>query len=376
MLPNFVRTAVVTTLLAAAVLPAKGQAPTDMPPSQGMVILRNGEVIEGKISRDEGIYIVNLPNGRIRIKQANVELVCKSLEEGYRRKRAIIQVGNVHDHLDLAEWCLRHNLLGPATIELADATVADPKNPMIAALRHRLKMAMEPPPPAELHSKTLFTPGPSNDDLDRMVRGMPRGSVETFTQSVQPLLLNNCATSGCHGPQSENGLRLWHIAAGRPSSRRTTQRNLCSALQFIDRENPSASRLLTAATKPHGTLQHPIFSEHHTLQYQRLLDWANQIARPEPPDQPESVAQWSARDERVARRSRTGTVAAGSDTRAAPAVHSAATAFSRCCNSRQGRQRGHARLVRPARRSVRSRRFQSPLRAEETSVAFSHPHIT
>ncbi len=291
MLPNFVRTAVVTTLLAAAVLPAKGQAPTDMPPSQGMVILRNGEVIEGKISRDEGIYIVNLPNGRIRIKQADVELVCKSLEEGYRRKRAIIQVGNVHDHLDLAEWCLRHNLLGPATIELADATVADPKNPMIAALRHRLKMAMEPPPPAELHSKTLFTPGPSNDDLDRMVRGMPRGSVETFTQSVQPLLLNNCATSGCHGPQSENGLRLWHIAAGRPSSRRTTQRNLCSALQFIDRENPSASRLLTAATKPHGTLQHPIFSEHHTLQYQRLLDWANQIARPEPPDQPESVAR-------------------------------------------------------------------------------------
>ena len=29
-----------------------------------------------------------------------------------------------------------------------------------------------------------------------MIRGMPHGAVETFTQSVQPLLLNNCATRG------------------------------------------------------------------------------------------------------------------------------------------------------------------------------------
>jgi hypothetical protein len=278
-------------LLATAFSQAKGQPPTAGQPIQGMVILHNGEVIEGKITLDEGIYIVDLPNGRIRIKQADVDLVCKSLEEGYRRKRAIIQVGNVHDHLDLAEWCLRHNLLGLATVELADATAADPKNPMIAALQHRLKMAMEPPPPAELHSKKLLTAGPSNDELDRMVRGMPRGAVETFTQSVQPLLLNNCATAGCHSPQSETGLRLWHIASGRPSSRRTTQRNLYSALQFIDRENPSASKLLTAASKPHGTVQHPIFGEHQTLQYQHLLDWASQIARPEAAEQPESVAR-------------------------------------------------------------------------------------
>ena len=59
------------------------------PPVQGMVLLRNGEVIEGRVSRDEGIYIVDLPNGRIRIRQADVDLVCSSLEEGYRRKRAV-----------------------------------------------------------------------------------------------------------------------------------------------------------------------------------------------------------------------------------------------------------------------------------------------
>jgi hypothetical protein len=291
MLAHLARIAAVAMLLATPFSQAWGQSPTAAPRVQAMILLRNGEVIGGRITHDDGLYIVDLPNGRIRIKQADVDLVCRNLEEGYRRKRAVIQVGNVHDHLDLAQWCMRHNLFGLATVELADATAADPKNPMIAALRHRLKMAMEPPPPADPRSRKLLMPGPSNDELDRMVRGMPHGAVETFTQSVQPLLLNNCATAGCHGPQSQTGLRLWHIASSRPSSRRTTQRNLYSALQFIDRENPSASRLLTAATKPHGTVLHPIIGEHQVLQYQRLMDWVSQMARPESAEQPESVVR-------------------------------------------------------------------------------------
>jgi hypothetical protein len=293
MLAQIARTAVFLAFLAAAIPQARAQSPAVAVPVQRMVILRNGEVVEGKVTLYEGTYIVDLPIGRIRIKQADVDLVCSNLEEGYRRKRSVIQVGNVHNHLDLAQWCMRHNLFGLATVELADATAADPKNPMIAALQHRLKMALEPPLPAEKDRKKPLAPGPSNDELDRMVRGMPRGIVETFTQSVQPLLLNNCATAGCHGPQSETGLRFWHIAAGRPSSRRTTQRNLYSALQFIDRANPSASKLLTAAAKPHGTAKHAILGEHQAVQYRRMLDWASQIGRNEATEQPESVARHS-----------------------------------------------------------------------------------
>ena len=41
-------------------------------------------------------------------------------------------------------------------------------------------------------------------------------------------------------------------------------------LQFIDRENPSASKLLTAAARPHGTVQHAIFGERQAAQYQHL----------------------------------------------------------------------------------------------------------
>ena len=71
-----------------------------------------------------------------------------------------------------------------------------------------------------------------------MVRSLPPGVVETFTQSVQPVLMNHCATGGCHAPQSETGLRLFRVPTGKQASRRITQRNLYSVLPFVDRDNP------------------------------------------------------------------------------------------------------------------------------------------
>ena len=258
------------------------QAPAANPPGQGILVLRNGQTIEGRITQTAGLYVVDLGDGQIRVKAADVDLVCANLEDGYRRKRAAIQVGNVHHHIELAEWCLRHGLLGPAATELADATVAEPDNPMIDVLHQRLKMAMEPPPKPEAAGKLVA--GPSNEELDRMVRSLPHGVVETFTQSVQPVLMNHCATGGCHGPQSESGLRLFRVPTGKTASRRITQRNLYSVLPYLDRDNPASSRLLTAPNGPHGTVKQAIFTEHQAGQYKRMIDWAGQFAGQSAPD--------------------------------------------------------------------------------------------
>jgi hypothetical protein len=286
---SIARTAVLCLVVLAAGLSAAGAAETSPPvqPDQGIVILRNGQIIEGRISQAEGLYIVDLPDGQIRLKPTEVEVVCKSLLEGYQRKRAMIQVGNVHHHLELAQWCLRHDLWGPAAVELADATTADPTNPMIDALQHRLKMALEPQRPADATGHA--TVGPSNDDLDRMIRGLPPGAVEMFTQSVQPVLLNQCTASGCHGPQSETSLRLFRASGNKLASRRITQRNLYSVLQYVNMDNPQASRLLSVASEPHGTARYAIFNEHQASQYKRLIDWANLLAHPSTPDAPATV---------------------------------------------------------------------------------------
>ena len=281
------------------------------------------------------------------------------MEDGYRQKRAAIQVGNVHHHIELAQWCLRHGLLGPAATELADATVAEPNDPMIDVLHHRLKMAMEPPPKPEAAGKS--TAGPSNEELDRMVRSLPHGVVETFTQSVQPVLMNHCATGGCHGPQSETGLRLFRVPTGKQASRRITQRNLYSVLPYLDRDNPASSRLLTAPNGPHGTAKQAIFTEHQAGQYKRMIDWANQFAGQSTPDSIPTLApaapfesagptppQVLSQEARKARPLSAGWEEAIRPTRRRP---------------QPGQTGRHRRcFLRSIGRSVRSRGLQSPLR--------------
>jgi hypothetical protein len=171
-------------------------------------------------------------------------------------------------------------------VELADAKTADPNSPMLGGLEHRLKMALEPPTTSNT-GKSI--PGPTNDELDRMIRGLPRGAIESFTQSVQPVLMNHCATAGCHGPQSETGLRLFRVPTGKTASRRITQRNLYSALMFVDRDNPASSRLLSASSGPHGTAKIAIFSQHEAGQYKRLVDWTGQLAGHPVVDSPATV---------------------------------------------------------------------------------------
>jgi hypothetical protein len=272
---------IVVVLNALALVPpcfgAEQAAPPANAPNQEILVLRNGQTFEGRITQVEGVYVVDLPDGQIRIKAADVDLVCTNMEDGYRRKRAGIQLGNVNNHLELAQWCLRHGLLGPAATELADATAADSTHPMIPVLRHRLKMALEPSSLASTNAKALS--GPSNDELDRVVRSLPRGSVEMFAQSVQPLLVNHCSMAGCHGPQSETNLRLYRMPTNKTATRRITQRNLYSVLSYMDRTAPLNSRLLTESTRPHGTAKHAIFSEHEVGQYKRLVDWANVLAQ-------------------------------------------------------------------------------------------------
>jgi hypothetical protein len=273
-------TQIAVVLLAALALaiplPGAEQLPRPASPDQQILVLRNGQTIEGRITQTEGVYVVDLDDGRIRVKAADVDLVCSSLEEGYRRKRAAIQVGNIHDHLELAQWSLRRGLLGPAAAELADAKTADPKNRMIGVLESRLKMALEPPSPS---TSGKSTPGPSNDELDRMIRSLPHGTVESFAQSIQPVLMNHCAAGGCHGPQAQSGLRLFRVPMGKSASRRITQRNLYSVLSFVNRENPLNSRLLTVPSVPHGTSKLAIFNEYQAGQYKRLVDWTNQLAQ-------------------------------------------------------------------------------------------------
>ena len=265
-------------LLLATVASA---ADTPLGPQPMVLLLRNGEVIDGQITRSGDRYDVAMPNAELRIRASEVRLVGRDRQELYRVRRENLELGKVQEHLELAEWCIKNRLWSEAQAELTDATEADATHPKIALLGRRLELAIRPP--AAKVTPAATTPAVksdqvSADELDKLVRSLPPGSVETFANSVQPLLLNHCSTAGCHGPQSQTSLRLMRIPPARVTGRRLTQRNLHAALSMIDRENPDESPLLLVPTQPHANLKAAIFTNRDAVQYKQLVDWVERVS--------------------------------------------------------------------------------------------------
>jgi hypothetical protein len=243
------------------------------PPADAqLLLLRNGEVLAGHISRDGDSYRLTLADGEVRVKQSDVELICHNLDEAYLYKHNRLALGRIDDHLDLAEWALRQGLPGYAAKEIAASLAIDPKNPRVDFLDRRLKQSLDLQAATAKQQPTAEAHRVSNEDLDRMVRGMPPGAVEAFTETIQPLLMNSCATSSCHGPGSKSNYVLIRIPPDRTGNRRLTQRNLYGTIQMLDYQSPSQSRLLGAASKPHGNTPTAIFDS-QTVKYRQLLNW-------------------------------------------------------------------------------------------------------
>ncbi len=264
-----------------------------------VLLLRNGEMMRGQIVHEGDRYDVFVPGGEIHVKAADVQYHCRDAQEAYLRKRALIRGDNALDHLELAQWCLKAGLVPSAAEELAEAAALEPSHPLIPVLERRVKLASLPAPQAAANAKPAAL-GPTPQELDRMVRGMPPKTVELFAQTIQPMLVNHCAAAGCHGQGVQNGFRLFRTPSGSPPSRLLTQRNLHATLQWLDRSNPDASPLLNYPTRPHGTATIPVFSDKQVTQFKQLREWCYRVGQAEGPVMQASYLEEAAPQERAA----------------------------------------------------------------------------
>lgn len=285
-------------LAAAWCAPSTGGADVPIAPRRGVLLLNNGELIEGTITAAGDRYDVRLADGQIRVHRSQVALAARDVRECYLHRRAECEAGSVQDCVELAEWCLRHGLVDEAEREIATAKIADETYPKIPLLETRLRLARSKPKVGQTAASNLPKSGaeqiPAKRPLDLAVRELPAGSVETFANHIQPLLLNYCAGSGCHAAHSAGVMRLERIPPNRFTGRKSTQRNLQSVLATIDRENPLASKLLTLPIAPHGGRDGPIFTGREQTQYRQLVAWVYQVAgarkAPAEPTQQERIA--------------------------------------------------------------------------------------
>jgi hypothetical protein len=267
----------ITMLAAGWSLHASASAGQPATP-ETVLLLRNGEVLRGPITKVGDRYVVVLGDGsELRIGVGDVEMHCVDLEEAYLRKRSSAKPRSVNDHLAMADWCLRNTLHQRAADELLAAIALDPKHPKIPWFERRLQMAVCTPQ-ADAVGEAGSTCLVSLDELERTMRGLPAETMEVFVARVQPLLLNRCGANTCHGGRSEAEFRLVRPAWGKTITRRFTQRNLYAAVQMVDAGKPEESRLLLAPSGPHASLPGPVFNDHEEPQLRLLVEWVRQVA--------------------------------------------------------------------------------------------------
>jgi len=274
---------------------AENPSPTASAADSGVLLLRNGQVIEGHIVRNGDCYVVSAPDQELQIHAASVEFLCRDLRDGYQRKKAAIRADDIQDHLQLLLWCERHEMLDLARQELDAAEAIDRDHPMIAVLRRRLKIeSQQTSTPARPAEKVEQPPG--NEQLDQMTRGMPPGTVELFVQVVQPILLNHYPGVRGYALPDNKHLQLTRPPLGESPGRRITQRNLYAVLQCIDGNNPGESPLLKASAGSAVGAGAGSFPARYSTQYLKLAQWVYLVAQKPMPAEDNGVENTSFAD--------------------------------------------------------------------------------
>lgn len=256
----------------------------------GALLLHNGEVLSGTVTRRGDRYVVQLQDsGQLRIPMAEVQFIGRDLKHVFRYRSSRIAPSQVDRFIDLSQWCLTNDLLREGAECLLRAMEIDPDHPDLDRMEARLRQAAR-----QGHTRPVFSPRAStvrNLDPRTAPVALPSGVVGEFTKSVQPLLLNSCTIAACHRKSNVESFGLFRPRRGRPMTRRQTMENLRATLPWINHETPEQSRLLTAARTPHGGSRDkapnvPLQGE----QFDSLRAWVNLVrkrsnteATPSPP---------------------------------------------------------------------------------------------
>ncbi len=289
------RYALAGALLLLLALPSVSQCDQPLLPQAGILVLRSGRVLRGNILYEGDRYVIGLGDeDQVSVPQTSVLMHCDSLEEAYQRQRDAMRAeATAAEHLQLADWCLRYELTDSAAEQLLAAQRIAPQDPAIGRFERRLRTAVTRPAPARSNA-TSTTRFVSAAELDEFVRELPVGTVERFTCTIQPLLINRCGAGGCHGPTADSALKLFFSNHGGTLPRRFTQRNLQAVHAYLDLAEPANSRLLLQAVTAHGGTSNPPVDQHaDASQLDDLLEWVQMHVDGSRPPTPSVVSESS-----------------------------------------------------------------------------------
>lgn len=264
------------TLLACATLIAVGYAQTArQSPQEGVVLLKHGTTLSGFITPAGDSYVVLLgESGEARVPASDVVAVVSSLQAAYEYKRSRMD-DSLAARIDLAQWCLQHNLPARAADQLLAAERLFGRNSQLESIHQRLLAG------ARLRTLSDETQGQKSSiakvSFEEELSKLPRNTLDSFNTTVQPLLLNRCASGGCHNMRGTSEFVLFRPFVGQATTRRLTERNLQVTLAYVDRAAPLESLLLSKAAVPHGGAESAAIEAREQKQFDLLTEWVRSL---------------------------------------------------------------------------------------------------
>ncbi len=256
-------------------------------PQDGVLLMKHGTTLSGFITPAGDRYIVLLgESGEARVPVADVAVVVRNLQEAYQYKRGQLD-DRLSSRIELAQWCLQQDLLARAADQLLASERLFGSQPQLESLHRRLiAMANQKPPstsPVEEKAKV------ANVSFDEELHTFPSNSVDFFTSTVQPLLLNRCASGGCHNMRGTSDFILFRPFAGQSATQRLTERNLNVTLAYVDRTDPLKSLLLSKASAAHGGATTAAIELREQKQLDVVAAWVRSLAKRRPVSNPNTI---------------------------------------------------------------------------------------
>ena len=272
-------------------MPTSNAPTSNAPTTPKMLVMVDGTVLEGRFTPRPDGYDMTTRAGRMFIGSDQVRFTALDLADAYQRMQETFSERTPENHMVLARWCLTNKLTTEARREVLDALRLDPNRGDARRMLAMLVSEDDSPTSDQSSgagskeftwSRRSATGTPPSIET-RSLAGLSRPVAQTFTRHVQPLLMNKCANSGCHGGSGTSTFQL--MSAHRGSSPAIAERNLAAILRHVDFSKPSSSPLLAAADGIHGKLTTPIFrGRSGSRQIEVLRNWVKAAAVDIAPD--------------------------------------------------------------------------------------------
>ena len=272
-------------------------------PAAMLLVLVDGQVISGHVTPWPDGYDIQVSAGRMYINSDRVRFAAASLPDAYDRMRDSIPEFTPTNHMELARWCLGNKLYTQARREVLDALHLDPNRDDAKRMLRALEQIGEQSQAAI--TGTGLTEYPSQTEIQRpaietrSLAGLNRSVAHSFVRDVQPLLMNKCATSGCHGTSATSQFQI--VSTHRGSTPAIAERNLAAVLKQIDFSNPPASPLLKIGEQAHGNMASSAFpGRSGAMQFSVLQNWVRQASHDIAPDATAAPAEQGGAESEVA----------------------------------------------------------------------------